>query len=105
MARMHKIQRINTPNRILNMIQDNIANIVEPIASSPILDNVILEKVSLKTGSNSVVHKLNRKVIGWFIIRQRSAGTVYDTQDTNPDPQIYLRLTASANIVVDLYIF
>lgn len=105
MPKMHKIQRINTPDRIINMIQDNISNIVEPIASAPILDSIILNNIALKTGSNSIPHKLGRTLTGWFIVRQRSAGTVYDTQDTNPNPQTFLRLTASANITVDLFVF
>lgn len=105
MPRMHKIQRINTTDRIINMIQDNISNIVEPIASSEILDSLILPNVVLKTGSNSIPHKLTRTLVGWFIVRQRSAGTVYDTQDTNPNPAVFLNLTASANMTVDLYVF
>ena len=102
---MAKLQRINTTDRVINMIQDNVAKILEPVSSVPLNSGQILTNVALTTGSNEVLHKLERKLVGWFIIRQRSAGTVYDTQDTNPNPSIFLRLQASANINVDLFVF
>lgn len=102
---MAKLQRINTQDRVINMIQDNISNILEPLSNVPLNSGQILQNVSLTTGSNNVVHKLARRPLGWFIIRQRSAGTVYDTQDTNPQGDVFLRLQASANINVDLFVF
>lgn len=102
---MAKLQRINTQDRIINMIQDNVATIIEPISNVPLNSGLILTNVALATGSNNVAHKLERKPLGWFIIRQRSAGTVYDTQDSNPNPSVFLRLQASANINVDLFVF
>lgn len=102
---MAKLQRINTPDRIINMIQDNVANILEPLSNIPLNSGQILQSVRLVSGSNNVPHKLERKPLGWFIVRQRSAGTVYDTQDTNPNPQTFLRLQASATIIVDLFVF
>lgn len=100
-----KIQKINTGDRVLNMIQDNVSNVVEPLTLIPLNSGQILSNISLVTGANVIPHKLNRKLVGWFIVRQRSAGTVYDTQDTNTNPTVYLNLTASANFNVDLYVF
>lgn len=100
-----KIQKINTGDRVLNMIQDNVSNVVEPLTLIPLNNGQILSNISLVTGANVIPHKLNRKLVGWFIVRQRSAGTVYDTQDTNTNPTVYLNLTASANFNVDLYVF
>jgi len=100
-----KIKRINTTDRIINMIQDNISDVVDDFAKQDILYGERLERVVLVSGSNNVPHKLNRKLLGWFIIRQRGAASIYDTQDTNPDPATFLRLQASAGVTVDLFVF
>lgn len=102
---MPKLQRIQTADRVINMIQDNISNIIDPLSSKEILQGQILTKIALTTGTNNIAHKLGRRLLGWFIVRQRASATVYDTQDTNPSPDIFLRLVASANVTVDLYVF
>lgn len=81
------------------------ASMLEPPLSLPINSGILLQKVSLASGSNSINHLLQRKPIGWFITRQRSAATVYDTQDSNQRPELTLNLTASAAVTVDLYVF
>lgn len=100
-----RIQKLNTGDRLLNMIQDNVSNVVDPIAGNPLVNGIILSKVALVSGANQIPHKLQRRLLGWFIVRQRSAATIYDTQDSNLTPSIYLNLTASANVTVDLYVF
>jgi len=106
MARLFKVQ---TTDRIVNQLQDNIANLLEPTATtvqdSPLLAGKILEKVDLTSGPNTIRHTLGRVLKGWFIVRQRASATVYDTQDSNDTPQVTLLLTASANVTVDLYVF
>ena len=100
-----RIQKINTTDRIINMVQDNIANVLEPLSSNPLMSGLILTSVVLKTGSNTVNHKLGRKLRGWFIVRQRSAASIYDNQDSNTLNAVSLILVSSANVTVDLYVF
>jgi len=102
---MPKLQRIQTSDRVLNMIQDNVSNILDPYSSKDILQGQILQNVVLSSGANTVAHKLNRKLIGWFIVRQRSSATIYDTQDTQQAPALFLSLVASAGVTVDIYVF
>jgi hypothetical protein len=106
MARLFKVQ---TTDRVMNQLQDNIANLLEPTATtveqSPLLSGTVLEKVVLTSGSNTIRHTLGRVLKGWFIVRQRASATLYDTQDSNSTPQITLLLTASANVTVDIYVF
>lgn len=102
---MPKLQRIQTADRVLNMIQDNVSNILDPYSSKDILQGQILQKVVLVTGANTVPHKLNRTLIGWFIVRQRALATLYDTQDSQSRPDLFLSLVASANVTVDIYVF
>lgn len=100
-----KIKRINVNDRIINMIQDNISDVVDHIATKDIIFGEVIQKVSLTTGSNTISHRLGRTLIGWFIIRQRSSASVYDLQDSNANPELFLKLQSSANVTVDLYVF
>lgn len=102
---MPKLQRIQTADRVLNMIQDNVSNILDPYSSKEILQGQILQNIELASGANTVAHKLNRKLLGWFVIRQRSSATIYDTQDSQTQPALFLSLVASANVTIDLYVF
>jgi hypothetical protein len=42
---------------------------------------------------------------GWIPTRVRSAATFYDTQDSNPTPDLTLVLYASAACTIDLAVF
>jgi len=89
--------------RVVNALQSNLASIFKSF-QGPVLNAVSLPSVSLITGANLIPTQLGRAVTGWWITRQRSAATIYDTQDTNTNPQ-YLRLVSSAPVVVDLMVF
>lgn len=89
----------------LSMLQTNWAKELNPVLAFPLNSGLILSQVALTTGANVVNHKLARKLQGWFIVRQRSAGTAYDTQDSNQTPALTLNLTSSANMTVDLVVF
>jgi hypothetical protein len=100
-----KLQIITTSDRVTNQIQQNVAKVVNPLTGIPLNSGIILNSVSLVTGANSVNHLLGRALVGWFIVRQRAAGSVYDTQDANPTPTFTLALVSSANIIVDIFVF
>jgi hypothetical protein len=100
-----KIKRLNTNDRIINQIQDNISDVVDHFGEQDLVYGQRLENVVLVTGSNNVPHKLSRKLLGWFVIRQRGAASIYDLQDSNPNPATFLRLQASAGVTVDLFVF
>ena len=80
-------------------------SILNPFVGNPSLNSVILENISLASGSNSVNHTLGRALTGWRIIRIRQSATIYDTQDVNPMPDLTLLLTASAACVVNIEVF
>ena len=89
----------------LSLMQTRWASELNPILTLPLNSGIILKSVSLASGTNSINHRLARKLRGWFIIRQRSAATVYDDQDNNKYQDKTLTLVASAAVVVDLYVF
>lgn len=89
----------------LSMMQQKWKSILDELLGNPSLDSSILKGVSLSSGANVINHKLGRKLQGWKVVRQRASATLYDTQDSNPNPQLTLFLTASGAVVVDLEIF
>jgi|WetSurMetagenome_2_1015567.scaffolds.fasta_scaffold703717_2 hypothetical protein len=99
------LPQFNTDDRPLSLMQNAWATKLNPLLDHPFFNGHILEKVSLGTGSNVVNHLLNRKLLGWVIVRRRANATVYDTQDTNALPDKTLTLVASTNVVVDIFVF
>lgn len=86
-------------------MENTWASIIEPVLNSPMARPVHLKNVSLAAGSNTVNHRLGRKLVGWISTRLRANVTVYDTQDSNPNPQLTLTLEASGPVVIDLVVF
>jgi hypothetical protein len=89
----------------LNMLQTKWSSVINPVLSLPLSSSLILQGVVLTTGANVVNHKLGRKLQGWIICRQRSAASIYDTQDDNQMPDLTLQLTSSASTMVDILVF
>lgn len=98
---MSKLPQRLTPE----MMQTTWAQALDPVIANPLNSVLILKNQVLATGANVVNHKLGRKLEGWFLIRQRAAASIYDTQDTNQMPQLTLTLESSADVVVDIGVF
>lgn len=94
-----------TDNVSLSLLQSNWASLLDPLLDNPITKGLILENVQLVSGTNTINHKLGRKLKGWWIVRQRAAANIYDAQDTNPTPAVNLKLTSDANVSVDILVF
>ena len=93
------------PNKNLMLLQTNWAQQLNPIIQSPINGNVILKSIALKTGLNVINHLLGRDLQGWIPVRRRAEAQIWDTQDSNPNPQLTLYLNSSADATVDLVVF
>lgn len=92
--------------RALNTLQSNVGEVIAPMVAATQNDSQILVGVSLASGGTNVVgHKLGRKLAGWKLVRQRADARVWDTQDTNKQPERTLLLSASAPVVVDIEVF
>lgn len=102
---MQAIALVQTQDRNVNQLQGNIKKAVDPVLANPLVDGQILQDVELVTGLNTINHGLGRNLQGWFLVRQRASASVYDTQDDNLNPALTLLLTASAPVVVNLYVF
>lgn len=100
-----KIARVQSKNTELNQVQDNIQRALAPLLGNQVLLGVLLAGIVLKAGVNSVNHTLGRKLTGWTIVRQRAEAQLWDTQDSNPTPNLTLSLNSTAAVTVDLYVF
>lgn len=81
------------------------ASAIEPFLNNPANNSLILSNISLVAGSNTINHRLGRRLVGWKTTRVRSNVTLFDTQDSNQTPQLTLVLVASAPAVVDIEVF
>jgi hypothetical protein len=84
---------------------DRWAAQLNPLLNSPQNNSLILEKVPLINGTTIINHLLGKVLTGWKVIRQRSAASIYDNQDSNQSPQLTLVLISDASVVVDLEVF
>ncbi len=99
------IPLVQTEDRNLNQIQQNITQAVNPLLANPANLGALVTGVKLVIGSNAIGHGLGRALQGWSIVRQRGVASVYDTQDSNSAPTKTLLLTSSAVVTVDIYVF
>lgn len=92
--------------RVINTLQANAADSINPMASKIQNDSVLLTSVVLKSGQVNIInHTLGRTLTGWTVIRQRAQAQLWDTQDSNAAPNLTLWLNTSANVTVDLLVF
>jgi hypothetical protein len=91
--------------RAFNALVTNLQQIFTTLLGRVQLDSVLLQSVELTTGHNTIPHTLGRTLTGWSAIRQNAAASIYDAQSSNPDPQTYLVLVASAPVTVSLEVF
>lgn len=99
------IPLVQTTDRLINQLQQNITQAVNPVIANPLVKGVTLNRVKLVSGSNDVAHTLGRTLQGWMIVRQRASATIYDTQDANKSADKTLVLVTSADVTVDLYVY
>ncbi len=99
------LPQFQTPNKDFSLMQTTWARQLNPIIARPQNNSTILKNISLTTGDNSIKHTLNEKLQGWKIVRIRAAATIYDKQDDNMSPSVFLILNSSADVVIDLEVF
>lgn len=95
-----------TNNQQVNSMQTLWSTQLNPVIMNPIVNGLQLTGISLVVGSNVVNHKLGRKLQGWIVTRMADGFTqLYDTQNSNRNPELTLTLNSSAAITVDLWVY
>lgn len=101
MAAPRSFKQINTANQELQLIQANIARAISETINNALLNGLFLENLSISTTNTQVAHKLGRVPKGYIVIDSNAAANVYTI---DKDTQ-FITLKATANCVVNLYIF
>lgn len=99
------LPQFQNDDRPFQLLQNKWASILNPVIANPLNNCSILKGVALTAGANVINHLLGKKLQGWALVRQRAAGSVYDTQDANSSPQLTLTLVSSSNMTVDIMVF
>lgn len=102
---MNPFTKLITHDPDLNKVQDTLVRTLNPVFNTPILGGNLIQGAILKTGFNAINHKLGRTLVGWIIVRQRAAASIYDDQDFNTVPAQTLILVTDAPVTVDIYCF
>jgi hypothetical protein len=89
----------------LPLMQTKWASVLEPILQNPLTQGQLLTGIKLINGSNVINHGLGRELTGWIICGITAAAAVYDTQASNPRPNLTLQLTSNAAATASLYVF
>lgn len=91
---------------MINQLQQNISQSLNPLIANAITNGNIIENVSLNVGKNVVNHGLNRNLQGWLPIRwQGSWAQIYDLQNLNNSPSKNLILVSNSVVTINLYVF
>lgn len=99
-------RKVRTANTELDQLQSNSEAVFKDIVRRLVLDGQLLKDISLTTGqTNSVDHKLQRKLVGYFLVGNSANSVVYDSQASNQTPDLTLNLLCSANTTVSLWVF
>ena len=85
--------------------QTRWATVLNPVVDCPLVKGLLLQNVSLISGTTTVNHKLGRKLIGWFVVGQTAPANLSDNQATNQMPELTLSLNSTAATVVNLWVF
>jgi hypothetical protein len=92
---------LNLKDSDLARMQDNLVSAISQISRVPILDGVLIEGISLISGSdNQVSHKLGRIPRMWLLADQSANANVWRTAWSNT----LLTLRSSANCTVSLWV-
>jgi len=88
----------------LDKVQENIAQVLNPLLKNPLVNGVLLTKVQLANGTTNVEHKLGREPLGWIIVRQDAAALIYEPSTAINKARL-LTLISNAATIVDIWAF
>ncbi len=81
------------------------ASTLNPVLSNPLVMGNLLQNVSVLTGANTINHGLGDRLQGYIVVMNNAAVTFYDSQKSNPRPDLTLILNASGAATISLYVF
>jgi hypothetical protein len=88
-------------NLDLSQMQTKWKSQLDQLLSNELTQGSLISQ-SLASGSNTINHLLGRQQVGWIIVDQDAAATIYRSQPLNAKT---LTLNASAPVNVALWVF
>jgi hypothetical protein len=82
-------------------LQSNVENAISKLIRHPLMDYRLERSVALASGANVIEHKLGRTPIGYLVVSQSNASTIYDSSMDDK----FLNLVTSGAVTVSLLIF
>ena len=96
------ITKIQSPDEMLNRIQDGIIREVNPVLANVLLRGRLLEDVAVATSSTAVSHGLGRPPKGWIVVDQNVAAHVHSPSASTDK---FLYLIAGSAATLSLWVF
>lgn len=92
-----QFRKIDSPDRILNTFQENVADTFEEITPKEILDGQLIE-ADVASGVNVIQHRLGRPYVGWIVVRSTLANTITFADEDRPNRNITLNASTSSKV-------
>ena len=98
------LKKIKAEDRVLNQVQDSVAQALKPLLNMAIADGRLIENIEITSGTASIVeHKLDRTIRGWIVVRKNANSNIWESTSSIPDKTLILN--ASATVTVSLWVF
>lgn len=90
----------------IDRIQDAIGDSVRSIQACPLIDGVLIRDVNILAAAfKQVEHGLNREPHGYLVVSRNVNAVVWDDQSNNELSSRCLKLRASVDVTVSLWVF
>jgi hypothetical protein len=102
-------QSINSTDQDLQLIQDNISKVIQPLENMPMVNGVVLTSVSLTSGQDNLIrHGLNRAPQYFIILMTKTNSTYWSPttsslNNSNVD-RTYINLRCSTTSTVTVWV-
>lgn len=101
---MNSLVKVQTTDRNVNQLQNNIANSLNPLLQNPFLFGLIVQNVSLSANATVVInHGLGRVMLGWSIVDCLANADIPRRVAAFNDAT--LSLVSTVDTVVNIYCF
>lgn len=102
---MKAIALVQTTNKDVNQLQQNISQSVNPLIQNPITQGTLLKSQVLKVGTNVINHGLGYSLTGYLIVAANGAYGVHDNVIGNSDLTTSFNLISTTAVTVNIYCF
>jgi hypothetical protein len=99
-----QLVRHSTGDRVFELLQERIIEVLRPLVENPLLDGALIEAVELQAGDNKIAHTLDRSWRG-FIICDRGAFSLVRSNQGAEDPTKWIVLSAASADTVSVWVF